>query len=44
MKKIYFMMFSLMAVGYTYAQEEPTTVTDTTEPMPATPVQEAPKP
>ena len=44
MKKIYFMMFSLMAVGYTYAQEEPTTVTDTTEPMPPTPVQEAPKP
>ena len=44
MKKIYFMMFSLMAVGYTYAQEEPTTVTDTTEPMPATPIQEAPKP
>ena len=37
MKKIYFMMFSLMTVGYTYAQEEPTTVTDTTEPMPATP-------
>lgn len=44
MKKIYFMMFSLMAVGYTYAQEEPTTVTETTELIPATPVQEAPKP
>ena len=32
MKKIHFMALSLMAVGYTYAQEVPTTVTETTEP------------
>lgn len=43
MKKIHFMALSLMAVGYTYAQEVPTTVTETTELLPA-PAQEAPKP
>jgi len=37
------MALSLMAVGYTYAQEVPTTVTETTELLPA-PAQEAPKP
>jgi phosphate-selective porin O and P len=42
MKKIHFMALSLMAVGYTYAQEVPTTVTETTELLPA-PAQEAPK-
>lgn len=34
MKKIHFMALSLMAVGYTYAQEVPTTVTETTELLP----------
>ena len=43
MKKIHFMALSLMAVGYAYAQEVPTTVTETTELLPA-PAQEAPKP
>lgn len=43
MKKIHFIALSLMAVGYTYAQEVPTTVTETTELLPA-PAQEAPKP
>ena len=43
MKKIHFMALSLMAMGYTYAQEVPTTVTETTESLPA-PAQEAPKP
>lgn len=43
MKRIHFMTLSLMAVGYTYAQEVPTTVTETTELLPA-PAQETPKP
>lgn len=30
MKKIHFMALSMMAVGYAYAQEVPTTVTETT--------------